>query len=425
MTHIQTFFTFIFIIFSILFPVLLFSSTAPLSFKSALEKIMEQDTQIPKASQFLQAAQTEKLAKQMKFLPSLSVGQYRTKRFNSDSETDNLSITSELNLFRFGADHASLKSADSNRKIMSQTLELTASSRESLAISALFNNISAFQELQTMKKLVKTKKLSLKTITIRYKRGLTPSQEVDKTQVDINNTTARLSDLKTRFNNSKASLESLLGHSKIEHVWPWINFFKQKKHLPILNNGFSISSHTRIKKAKMSIIKNEYDVKETKRSFLPRVDLSYSYDITETSNTRAREKTAMLSITMPIFDNLSNYSRYKSRYASLVSAKYDLKEATRAIVSEWNAKKINFNNVLETMFSRDNSLALSHRLYRDNFKRFQKGKISVNDLAIDQSRLLDSENLSIRGRKSLHHAFLELCHARGMRINDCLNAKSL
>ena len=63
-------------------------------------------------------------------------------------------------------------------------------------------------------------------------------------------------------------------------------------------------------------------------------------------------------------------------------------------------------------------------LYEDNIKRFRAGRISANDLILDQNRVFDSELLAIEGWGDLHLNLSKFCHSIGMLVSECLFIKS-
>ncbi|MCK5073909.1 MAG: TolC family protein [Bacteriovoracaceae bacterium] len=397
-----------------------FVSAKNLDFKDALDEILKRDTTIPPADEASNAARIQGLSKKLNFLPSVSVGHYRTKTYRMESETDNFSLKGKVNIFRFGADVASMQAADANFTASTWNIDEAVLTAEAKAVNVLLDNIEKFLRLEILEKMVAVKRSSLETTRLRYRKGLVASQEVQKIQVDLNNANARLRNMEVSYETSRANLIAILGHDDIEHAWPWKSFLGEKKYVNIIKDDFVISSRPDYKKAHAIVQSNEYKVKEIKRSFFPKIDFSYSYDFMDNRSMKAYERTAMLSITMPLFDNLSNYSSYRLQRASLVRSRYDLERIKRDVQTGWNLKRKVFGRIYETVISRDSTLKLSRKLYQDNFNRFQKGRITVNDLFVDQNRLLDSENLSVEGWGSIHRAFINLCHAKGMRINHCM-----
>ncbi len=59
--------------------------------------------------------------------------------------------------------------------------------------------------------------------------------------------------------------------------------------------------------------------------------------------------------------------------------------------------------------------------------RFRLGRTTVNDLALDQNRLLQAELLSVEGWENAHLSFVRLCHALGSHVGargECVESSA-
>jgi outer membrane protein TolC len=66
------------------------------------------------------------------------------------------------------------------------------------------------------------------------------------------------------------------------------------------------------------------------------------------------------------------------------------------------------------------NLDKAKRLYQDILKSFRLGRISTNDLFIEQNRLLDSENDLALSQLSFHQSLMESCALAGTEASGCL-----
>lgn len=98
-----------------------------------------------------------------------------------------------------------------------------------------------------------------------------------------------------------------------------------------------------------------------------------------------------------------------------------LVEAKREDYSQWISIKERLIKALYTVKSRLETLKLGKRIYQTSYKRFRAGRATVNDLAIDQNRLFQSENLANDGMAQLHLLLTQYCHLQGKLVEECLS----
>jgi outer membrane protein TolC len=128
-----------------------------------------------------------------------------------------------------------------------------------------------------------------------------------------------------------------------------------------------------------------------------------------------------IGLSLSIFDGFRDYSAYKVQYETYAAA--DLRHRQLMIDSEsqWKAAKERFAIALNTALAREKTLAISRRIYDANEQRFRMGRASANDLAVDHTRLVESQLLAIQGWSAVHVGFSQLCHALGRTVVRCEN----
>ena len=393
-----------------------------LSFDQALSEIIKRDTNIPQEEAFLKASQSNARSKMLSFLPDLSAGYNKQKTRINTSEFDRFDLTASVNIFKFGADYANYEAAnrqlDSRRSSLSQS-KLTA---EATAIEVLVTNILRSKEVQILEKILKAKESSLKTFRARYKRGLTPSTEVDKARVEVNNAKARFNNALLQLDTARGLLIALLGHSDVNMNWPWIKTLKKNNHEAI-KGEFDLKERPDYQQAQFDLAFREASAKSSIRAFFPKVDFSYTWSETDFYTSSVNERTSLLSISIPLFNGWRGVSDYETQKALSEQARYRIVRIERDASSEWKTKQINFDISVQTAKDREINLALSRRVYRSTEKRFNKGRVTINELSQDQSRLLDSESLAAAGWAQAHLSLVELCHTRGKDMLRCLKTQ--
>lgn len=407
------------------FLLLFFIGTAQaekLSFENALEQIVKRDTTIPQEEALLVASKSNARSKVLSFLPDLSAGFSRQKTYEVESEVDRFNLTASLNLFKFGADYAAYDAANKQMDYRRSSLNEAKLDAELLGVKVLVNNILRIKQVEILEKIMKAKNSSLKTAKARYRKGLTPSAEVDKARVEVNNAKARLNNALLQLDTSKGNLIALLGHDRVNTNWPWLKLLKRKSHSSI-KGQFNIKERPDFQKANFDLAFREANAKSAVRSFFPTVDFSYSWSETDYQTTNLNERTSLLSVTIPLFEGWRDVSNYEAQKALSEQARYRLVRLERDAQSEWKTKEINFDISVQTAKDRETNLGLSRRVYRSTEKRFNRGRVTVNELTQDQNRLLESENLAAQGWGQAHLSLVELCHARGKDVMRCLKSQ--
>jgi outer membrane protein TolC len=124
-----------------------------------------------------------------------------------------------------------------------------------------------------------------------------------------------------------------------------------------------------------------------------------------------------LLLNFPLFDRLTTLSNARVQAYAKKQAEVTLETVRRQAQSEWDSALAGFRTALSSARSRDQVLRKSREIYQDQLRRFQLGKISANDLAVDEQRFHDSELLAVNGWAAVHVNLADLCHARGLRVS--------
>lgn len=408
-----------FITFTLLFPGM--AHGKDISFEEALGVIKNRSTDLPPAKDSLSAAESQHFARQMAFLPSLSAGYTKGEDLDTNVASDSVFLKANLNLFKGMSDVSNLRASKFNLFASRAQFDQEHLNVEAKATKAIVDYLQKSINQSIFTSFQQSKRKSLKTTQTRFKRGLTSRQEVMKAQVDLGIAKARVKSANINRSNSRATLITYLGHAKIKQSWP----FKRKLKGLNLRNISSMKVNQdkipELAKAKFQMMREEKNLLSSKQAFIPRLDFSYTMGSNTVNNTDSTERVSLLTLTIPLFSNWQTYSNYKTAQATLTSTKYQFESKKRDLESNWEAVKNNLVESIKTALEREQNLSLSRSLYQVNFKRFRSGKATVNDLQLDQNRLLDAESQASSGWAEAHLAYLDFCHTQGKSILDCLD----
>jgi outer membrane protein TolC len=400
----------------------------PLSFEDALSQIIGRSTALATQNANLGVAQANKLPAQFAFAPSLSLDAVETWTGNKSYTLSSSLVegVAKLNLVHWGADIAQLKAAGLDEESQKSTVNATLLKVEDDAIRALIGWIQRKREIEVNQGIVKTQSELLKIAQQRFNGGYLPLQEVNKISVDLDNASASLADAEVRAIEARAAVENLLGHSSVAENWPWRERIIATNLKSIAGPKLDLSQRPDWLAAQAKRDAEEERYNRNMRLLLPSVDSSLAFgNYTNPGatfglpGTGSLSWTGTISMTLPFFDHLVSYTNVRTQLYARSAAEATLTQVERDALSDWEAAQRSFKATLETALARDKTLSASHKIYEDNLRRFQAGRISANDLALDQRRVFDSELFAVQGWSAAHLAYSRLCHSVGRRVHDC------
>lgn len=393
----------------------------PIAFNAALDRILARSTALAIQEANLQSTSASNLPARLAFLPQLSIDALQsTTRLGSNSNTIDRQLvgTASLNLLRFGADLAAFRAADAAYAQQEALLLSTRLQVEDQGVRALIAMIQRHKEIEILKQIVDARSELLRIARERYKRGFLPLQEVDKLNIDLEITRARMRDTETAESQARADLENFLGTSNIVVDWPWEDQMS-KTGKALVAKKFETTEIPGVRAATALVEAEDFRVAEKLGLALPSVDASFAYGSYLSAGIQQPGWTATVGVTFPLFDHLTNYSSYRVQIYTRKIAEQNLEQTRRNSVAEWTSTRERFQLSLESALARSRVVSSSRKLYKDNLRRFQMGRIDANDLVVDQNRLSDSELLSIQGWATAHVDFMRLCHSLGQTLDQC------
>ncbi len=408
------------LIFTLLTP----SVYAALDFDQALNQIVSRSTSVAIQDANLNATHARNLPVRLSFVPSLSLEakhiETRTVAVNNTPLSfRQVEGVAQLNIFKFGADYAAIQAANHFEDQQRFLLDESVLRAEESGVRALVARTQRQKEVATLTEILKIQKDLLDIARQRYASGYLPLQEVDKVSVDLDNAGSRLADGQVRAIDAMTTLEGLLGHSDIVANWPWKDRFGSalaQSEALVTDPTSLLSSRPDWRAAQSRVEAQDRRVSQAWRQMYPSLDASFSYGYISLGTT---QWTGSVGATLPLFDRLLNYSSAKAESYMRSAADASLEQVRRDAKVDWESARLTFQTSLHSALTRDRTLVTSRRLYQDNLKRFQGGRASANDLALDRGRLFDSELLAIQGWAAVHVAYARYCHSRGLRIASC------
>ena len=399
-----------------------YSQAAAIPIEEATSIILERSPELVSERARVEIARSRAIPARLIMLPSFSID--ASQSWNNEWTSGNLSKQIEgvalFNLVHWGADLATWRAADADVETEEYQLSATELKEELSAVTALLQFISKTHEKAIHKKLVDMEKALLNIAQKRFNAGLLPQHEINQVMIYLENAASALVDVELGWNEAQATLEALLGHSDISLEWSWKSRIEKAALELAQNKDPDLALRPDLQNASARARAESERYTKSVRLLFPSIDTTFRFGHYEAAGAvGAPSWTAVLQIKLPFFDQFQTYANARAQSYVREAAEASVVQVQRAAKADWSIAQNSFEKAFQTARSREKILSISQQLYQDNLKRFQAGRISANDLAINQKRLLDSELFAIQGWKTAHLALLKLCQARGRSVLKC------
>lgn len=200
-------------------------------------------------------------------------------------------------------------------------------------------------------------------------------------------------------------------------AWPFN--YKTNLHLP------SSLTQPNIAEKKWLADAADWNVSASKAQYWPSLDLTLSYqespwrDAAKSSNSSI-QYSGLLTLTLPIWSRFETSSAVSSSRTVKILADNDLRKSKKQYEEQFKflEKKIALSR--ENLSEADKNLTLAKKLYEDYLRSFKIGRISTNDLFLEQARLISSESLLTESLLAFHQSIVSLCVLQGQNLSSCL-----
>jgi outer membrane protein len=380
-----------------------------------LENFKNKSLNLQTEAQNLEASSDLLLSRRLFWTPKLSVSANKTQtRLNNVKISDGNSLNADLtlNVFRGGADWNKMK--DAKAQDMAQELQvLNENLRVEVRASDLIFKFLFLSESQRIEEqLLKLKEESLKIVKDRYNQGKLPLQEVTKSEVDLIQQKNKLRTAVLDLSENRSQISSLFIDIIQTKKWPFSEKINPKlpssSKLPLVEQKYWTSQS------------REQSWRATKGLHWPSLDLQVQYQESPIKKRTDKQWVGLLSFTLPIWNQYETSAQVSSAYAQYVGALNDYKDTDQSLQQRTLFLKEKIETSRLNLFESKRNLELSRKLYEDILKSFRLGRISTNDLILEQNRLLESENALALSQLTFHQGLIEACTLAGVKASECL-----
>jgi multidrug efflux system outer membrane protein len=387
-------------------------------FFNDLENFKNQNLSIQTQKQNLETSEDVLLSKKLFWTPSLSVSANKKK---TEAKSNGLTATETVdyveadvnwNLFRGGADWNSLQAAKAQNKYAELGLLNQSLAVEVKASDLIFKSLYLAESHRIQEGLLKLKEETLRIVKDRYAQGKLPAQEMTKAEVDLaqQRNRARLAGLDVSENRSLI-LSAFVTDLETKE-WPFSESvgvkIDTKNQLPLIEQKYWLAQS-----------KDEL-WQASRGAYWPSLDLSLAYQESPIKERDTKQWVGLATLTLPLWSRFETKAAVSSALADKVAAQNDFKDTEQNLKQRFAFLKEKINIARQNLTESKKNLEKAKGLYLDILKTFRLGRISTNDLFIEQNRLLDSETDLALSQLSFHQTLIESCALAGIKSSECL-----
>jgi outer membrane protein TolC len=395
------------------------------SFLMDLERIRSKSFAIQAEQERRDSVSANAFAKSMFWTPSLSVGVGRSKlnsptQPSSSYDYDYWRSDATWNLFRGGGDLDQKRAADlqeraAELKLKDETLKL-----ELKASSVVFHQLYLKEVIHTTQNLVKLREESHRIVSEKFQQGRVPLQEVTKSEVDRSQQRTRLRSLESERLQNQAQWKALLNEGLTTGAWPLTSH--QKLSLEIILERGELTPA--VKSLESLSLASERLWRSARSGHWPSLDLTASYQESPLKERGAQafsqQVTAGLQLTLPLWSQYETSNRVAQAYAEHVAARSRFQETQREEEAQREVLSARVELARQNLIDAQANLSKSEKLYQDMLKSFRFGRMSMNELLIEQNRLIESQMSLSQSQWDFHKVLMEACAAAGLSARACL-----
>lgn len=394
---------------------LMASAQTPTTFFNDLDNFKNKSLSLKTENQYLDASSDNLLSRQLFWTPRLTLSATQSEKRVDDEKTfegNYWQADASLNLFRAGSDYNSLQGAKAeykaqNLKVHNQALDVEVKAADLIFKSLYLNEVVRIQE-----QILKLKQESLKIATDRYRQGKFPSQEVTKSEVDLILQKNRLRTAQLDSAENKSQIMSLFIANIQTKTWPFADKatprLPEATRLPLVEQKYWLSQS------------RENSWRSSRGGHWPSVDLQVQYQESPIKERTTNQLVGLLTLSLPLWSQYETAAKVSSAYAQYIDSLNDFRNTEQSLKQKTLFLKEKMETARLNLVEAKKNLETSRKLYQAILSSFRYGRVSTNDLFIEQNRLLESENTLALSQLTFHQSLIETCALAGSQSAECL-----
>ena len=220
---------------------------AVISFEEAIDLGIKRSVEYARATNNLHLTKVDKKVRMFKFVPTASASvtiSEQDDHFSQLNENRDRTARVGLNytLTNFGRDFFNYQAGKKRVESSKSSLKSTLIERESNIANIYLTYIKNLKDLDIRKSILDLKTQALTIAQKRYRGGFMSQQDLNKIKVDVSNAKAAVLNAQNTINESINSIWTIAGQITIDIEWPWQEYIKSKKFIPLFEEEFKLNS---------------------------------------------------------------------------------------------------------------------------------------------------------------------------------------
>lgn len=323
------------------------------------------------------------------------------------------SLSASFNVFSFGSDWSFYQATRHERRAQIERVSLQLMRREEEVAKLLLDYLKSTRNIDILMRLVEMKGRALDVSRRRYERGALSQQDHQKVELDVSNARAELLVAQQDFNALMARVHAY-GIEKLPSTYPWEKELTLPKIKEIESLEAKVEDLPQFKEVNHTLEATDYRANAALGDLFGDVRLDFSRNMFQFPNQDDQyEWRTALVYTLPLFAGFTQYTELQ-RTKALRNA-YEVRQRFERLLAQrqQDAQKSNLQVSWKNWVERREALKISSKLYQGSLNQFNQGQLSVNELLVDQDRLLRTEQIANSAIHQLHGTVLNFCHSRG------------
>jgi outer membrane protein TolC len=334
--------------------------------------------------------------------------------FPKDQYSQQIGARLSYNLFNNFSDYYHLKFGQAIHQFNKSNILKKKLAIEKNILAVLLSRFQARAELEFLSEMLASQRDLLKKSKNRFSAGLLSKNDLDRIEIDLLQTEAQYEQKKIDLIQTKKSSYQIESAHTLGH-WPWI------KSLVTIKNQLKKLIDNRppldLQIARTISNRQTFESKYLKYTDWLSIDANLSRFHFRNNLIDDWGWSVGLNFTFNLFGNdpwTSRRQLAQSKYQyALKQLNFENKRAQNNYKLDWRALELEIKQFELTQRSK----ALSNRGYENSLKRYRQGKVSINELYLEQNRQLNSGLNFIKQAYHLHLAIIDYCHQYGQSVN--------
>lgn len=390
------------------------------TFRSILKNFIEKDPafkEVDFQTPYFEAQLKQGFSRLLLPTVSLSYGLY--EQHNNISAANGAeryrigSLSASFDIFSFGSDWNFYQATRRERRAQLERVEAQLLLREQEVAALLLDYLRGSRNLDILGRLVEMKGRALDLSRKRFQRGSLSEQDFQKVELDVSNARGELLVAQQDFNQLMARVRAY-GIEELPVAYPWEKELTQPRLDVIQALATPVEELPQFKEVNYNLEASQARSNAAFGNLFGKVSLDFSRNMFQFPNQDDQyEWRTALVYSLPLFEGFSQYTELKRntalRNAIEVRQRFEKLLASR----RQDAEKANLQVSWKNWIERRDAVKKSSKLYQGSLGQFNQGQLSVNELLVDQDRLLRTEQIANSAIHQLHGTVLSFCHSRG------------